>query len=185
MAACGHCRRTSAKSYDKIIIYLRSALTKSGVYLSVYVHPSNIDPVSKDLRWYLIKEGVISSFDASSVGLSTHVYFHNRLYVVSRQLATLDDPDPDLDHGRKIWFLAVLKLNGTDLRIKSFLMQGMEVTVPGSPAVCWIKAAVFWSSVENFGPAEQKMVNPPYQWHLHLHQPHLLKRKKHTFFRLH
>lgn len=102
MVACGHCRRTSAKSYNEITIYLSSTLTKRNVYSSVYVLPSNIDPVCKYSRRYLIKEGVISSFDSSSVSLSTNMCFHNRLYVVSTQLTPLDDPDPDLDRGRKI-----------------------------------------------------------------------------------
>lgn len=78
---------------------------------------------------YLIEERVISSFDASSVSFSTNVYFHNRLYVVSRQLATLDDPDPDLDNGRKIrsltnlmscssWFQPWKKLNWSNANVK-------------------------------------------------------------------
>lgn len=46
----------------------------------------------------------------------------------------------------KNWTEATLMLNGTNLEIKSFLRHGVEATVPGSPAVCWIKAAVFWPS---------------------------------------
>ena len=46
---------------------------------------------------YLIKERVVSSSDSCSVGLSAHIHFHNRLYVVARQLSTLDNPNTDLD----------------------------------------------------------------------------------------
>lgn len=66
--------------------------------------PSNNDPVSKHSCRYLIKERVVSFFDASSVRLSANMYFYNRLYVVSRQLPSLDDPDPDLDN-EKIHFI--------------------------------------------------------------------------------
>lgn len=88
----------------KISTDLSTILTKMRVFLSVSAHAKNIDPVSTHaytVHQYLIKEGVISSFDASPVGFSTNMYFHNRLYVVSRQLPTFDDPDPDLNHGRK------------------------------------------------------------------------------------
>lgn len=60
------------------------------------------------------------------------------------------------------------------------LSHDEKATVPGSLEVCWIKVAVSLFSTELFVQAEQETVHPPYQWHLHLHQPHLLKNNMYS-----
>lgn len=83
---------------------------------------------------YLVEEGVISSFDASSVCVSTHGYFDNRLNVVSWQLAPLDDPDPDLDHDKNLDTLQPREWrNASELlelskSVHEGLMSGFRVT---------------------------------------------------------
>lgn len=47
-------------------------------------------------RDYLIKEGVVSSSDPGSVGLSAHIHFDNWFDVVSRQLSALNNSNTNL-----------------------------------------------------------------------------------------
>lgn len=46
---------------------------------------------------YLIKKRVVSSSNSRPVGLSTHIYFHHGLYVVTRELTGLNNSNANLE----------------------------------------------------------------------------------------
>lgn len=109
MAACEHCRKTSAKHKRvKVSGLRREAKSSKATPSSTWIHLQKTITKSKYLCsvvWRgledLVEERVVPPLDPGPVGLSTHVDLHHRFDVVPRELTGLNDPNTNLREKKK------------------------------------------------------------------------------------